>query len=68
MRIYNSKAYTIPNTNTYIQIHKIKYQNDKYYKVSYSMCYKSNNLVIEHVRNCKLIRENITHWIRYLGK
>lgn len=65
MKLRYNQKYTIPNSNTYIQITKIKFRGDGYTKVSYFMGYKSNNLVIELVKNAKLMDTNITHWIKY---
>lgn len=64
MKIHNQTGYSIPKSNTYVYINKIKYETKEYYKVSYMMIYKTSGEVIDIVLNGKIYKDKITHWSR----
>ena len=68
MKITKGK-YTVPHSDLYIDIKKISYQNNKYFKVKACVKYKSNDMICEwfsrDYKNFKFQRNLTSGWIRY---
>lgn len=66
--IKSKKNYTIDQSDLYIQIHKVLYETDDYYKVKLSLRYKYGEYkgyACEENKRYKLYKDKIGHWYEY---
>jgi len=66
--IKSKKNYTIDQSDLYIQIHKVLYETDDYYKVKLSLRYKYGEYkgyACEEGKRYKLYKDKIGHWYEY---
>lgn len=56
--------YVTDNSDLKIIIHKVRYQNDKYFKARYSLVNKHNGIIYDNYITHKFYFKNITHWKR----
>ena len=66
--IKSKKSYTIDQSDLYIQIHKVLYETDDYYKVKLSLRYKYGEYkgyACEESKRYKLYKDKIGHWYEY---
>lgn len=66
--IKSKKNYTIDQSDLYIQIHKVLYETDDYYKVKLSLRYKYGEYkgyACEEGKRYKLYKNKIGHWYEY---
>lgn len=63
--IKSKKNYTIDQSDLYIQIHKVLYETDEYYKAKISLRYKYGEYkgyACEEGKKYKLYKDKIGHW------
>jgi hypothetical protein len=56
------QKYHTPISSLYVEIVKIKYQNDLYMKCHIKYYYKSNRQFATEEKNVKIYKKNIKHW------